>query len=423
MLHPSQRNPSALTGEYDAARGFPTWAFFIASMCMPGTPGELRAEIAQVNSLAELQTLLDQKWTDPATSAIYPPGLDFTTTLPVVSYTPGFDTAFLAGLTPGVRAGGVEVRSGYVRESSVAPLARYWYGAGPQPLAVTGFQAGYDPVQWVLNRFPPPPGLTAPELELYVSERRLSRQTMAFILLAAADVPAYEAAILAQHIALPPSLSESDLALVKLEYNSSSGLFSARVHAPEDVDYLGVYETLDLLNPFPWTPLGTVLHTVDPMTFEYNPVEAENTLILANHYIDDDLDGIPDAMEDLHLGTNPEAWDSDGDGMSDYDEIYIHETDPHTAQDWDADNDSLLDPWELQNFGNLTPLPGEDPDSDGLTNLDEQTFKLNPLVNDFAGGMRTHVFQYDNANRLTGVTGRLPEDIEYDAEGNIISHQ
>lgn len=37
----------------------------------------------------------------------------------------------------------------------------------------------------------------------------------------------------------------------------------------------------------------------------------------------------------------------------------------------DSDNDGLPDWWELQYFGSLAPQPGDDPDGDGLTNLEE----------------------------------------------------
>lgn len=53
----------------------------------------------------------------------------------------------------------------------------------------------------------------------------------------------------------------------------------------------------------------------------------------------------------------------------------------------DSDNDGLLDPWELQYFPNtgLAALPGDDPDQDGSTNLNEQAKKTDPTQADTDG--------------------------------------
>ena len=43
--------------------------------------------------------------------------------------------------------------------------------------------------------------------------------------------------------------------------------------------------------------------------------------------LDFDGDGLADDYEQSH-GTDPHNWDTDGDGFSDFDEMWIHETDP-----------------------------------------------------------------------------------------------
>jgi hypothetical protein len=74
---------------------------------------------------------------------------------------------------------------------------------------------------------------------------------------------------------------------------------------------------------------------------------------------DDDIDGdgIPNDEEE-ELGTNPFDPDSDGDGLTDLDEIDIHGTDP---LDPDTDGDGLSDGDEVNVHG-TNPL---DPDTDG----------------------------------------------------------
>lgn len=80
---------------------------------------------------------------------------------------------------------------------------------------------------------------------------------------------------------------------------------------------------------------------------------------------DSDKDGLPDAYENM-IGTNPLKADTDGDGLSDYEELYITNTDPLKA---DTDGNGILD-------GN------EDLDSDGLTNIQEIKYGTDPLISD-----------------------------------------
>ncbi|MCM1083311.1 MAG: VWA domain-containing protein [Clostridium sp.] len=72
---------------------------------------------------------------------------------------------------------------------------------------------------------------------------------------------------------------------------------------------------------------------------------------------DTDNNGIPDGDEDLdldnltnleeyQLGTHPLYVDSDGDGLSDYDEIYLYFTNPNEK---DTDDDGANDQWESEN--------------------------------------------------------------------------
>ena len=77
---------------------------------------------------------------------------------------------------------------------------------------------------------------------------------------------------------------------------------------------------------------------------------------------DFDGDGITNYDELYTYKTDPVCVDSDGDGLSDYDELFTHKTDPNKA---DTDGDEADDYWEIQNgfdpltfnddFGNLDP--------------------------------------------------------------------
>lgn len=91
--------------------------------------------------------------------------------------------------------------------------------------------------------------------------------------------------------------------------------------------------------------------------------------------IDTDGDGISDLDEVSLYGTNPSANDSDGDGLSDGDEINVHNTDPTVA---DSDGDGLSDGDEI-NIHGTDPL-NNDTDGDGMSDGDEVASGGNPLV-------------------------------------------
>ncbi len=81
--------------------------------------------------------------------------------------------------------------------------------------------------------------------------------------------------------------------------------------------------------------------------------------------IDSDNDGLTDEME-MELGTDPNNPDTDGDGLTDGEEVNEYGTDPLEA---DTDGDGLSDGEEVNSY-NTDPL-NEDTDGDGLTDGEE----------------------------------------------------
>jgi outer membrane protein OmpA-like peptidoglycan-associated protein len=90
---------------------------------------------------------------------------------------------------------------------------------------------------------------------------------------------------------------------------------------------------------------------------------------------DSDGDAIPDGKE-MEFGTDPYKADTDGDGLSDYDEIYKYHTDPLKK---DTDGDGLSDYDEIFVY-HTDPLKA-DSDSDGFKDGEEVlTYKTDPNV-------------------------------------------
>ncbi|MBR1377177.1 MAG: hypothetical protein IJ565_05170 [Bacilli bacterium] len=82
---------------------------------------------------------------------------------------------------------------------------------------------------------------------------------------------------------------------------------------------------------------------------------------------DDDKDNVPNYLEEAY-GTNKNLADSDNDGLSDYDEIYLTNTNPTLYASYNNISDSL-----------------NDADGDGLSNKDEILYGSNPTIYDTDG--------------------------------------
>jgi len=105
--------------------------------------------------------------------------------------------------------------------------------------------------------------------------------------------------------------------------------------------------------------------------------------------LDSNTNGVQDWVE-AELAT---AGDTDGDGLSDYDEVFVHGTDPVNI---DTDGDGLDDKFEID--AGLDPNDA-DTDSDGITDWQELTETLtDPLVAEFDG-------TYEELATLSGSEG------------------
>ena len=88
--------------------------------------------------------------------------------------------------------------------------------------------------------------------------------------------------------------------------------------------------------------------------------------------------------------TDPDGDDFDYDGVTNWDEVSTHQTNPLK---WDSDDDGLPDDWEIlhgldpNDDGSTDPANGAngDPDGDGLINLDEYWYYADPNLTDTDG--------------------------------------
>lgn len=95
---------------------------------------------------------------------------------------------------------------------------------------------------------------------------------------------------------------------------------------------------------------------------------------------DNDGDGLTNGYE-KEIGTSPDRADTDGDGLSDYEEVMKYKTNPAVA---DSDGDGLSDGMEVMTH-RTKPLD-KDSDADGLTDGEEiAQFHTDPLKADTDG--------------------------------------
>jgi len=88
---------------------------------------------------------------------------------------------------------------------------------------------------------------------------------------------------------------------------------------------------------------------------------------------DPDGDSLTNA-EEYAFGTDPRNTDTDGDSISDYDEVYVYHADPNNT---DTDGDGLSDYEETHGGGTTNPFVA-DTDHDGLTDGEENALGTDP---------------------------------------------
>lgn len=177
----------------------------------------------------------------------------------------------------------------------------------------------------------------------------------------------YEAEYLCeQHMALDATLSEDQQTLT-LYWNTVTGAEQYLVYAAGDdrVFYeVGSTETGEFSLPAPYSECIHYYRVVAQT--ELGDLYSQDLRVIASYqgqlYADNDDDLLSNTLEDA-FGTSTILEDTDGDGLSDYDEVAITMTDPLV---YDSDGNGISD-------------GQEDPDGDGLTNQEERELGTAPL--------------------------------------------
>ena len=141
-------------------------------------------------------------------------------------------------------------------------------------------------------------------------------------------------------------------------------------------------------------------------------ISADNTGTDPNN-ADSDGDTLTDGDEILIHQTDPNNADSDGDTLTDGDEILIHQTDPNNT---DSDGDTILDHTEIMNGTNPNLA---DTDSDGLDDAQEITYGTDPNLADTSGdGLSDGIIVnagFDPTVDYSNLLNQRPTQASYDA--------
>jgi outer membrane protein OmpA-like peptidoglycan-associated protein len=163
--------------------------------------------------------------------------------------------------------------------------------------------------------------------------------------------------------------------LVDAYYNVTLGLTitGESCESDKDMDGLGKCEEekLGTSPKNPDTDGDGLTDGEEVMVFKTNPLST-----------DSDLDGLSDFAEIKQYKTDPLKADTDGDGLNDGEEVNKYKTDPLNV---DTDKDGLTDGDEVIKY--KTDPTMVDTDGDGLNDGEEvQNYTTNPLMKDTDGG-------------------------------------
>jgi hypothetical protein len=313
-------------------------------------------DIPVVTNLADLESIVNSTWISNSINRLMPPAKDcmYNNSLGAIAYANGFDTNFIAALTPVVLYNGsnefviypVEV----IETNNISGRIRNYYSAISTNQAVlhsTDVSIANYPVSWIENIYGEPPAyLSGLAIQDWYDACDPMRQHVLCDLLPSNSVPDY-LTMLTNSVGYYTegtntnsvlSLYSNVIAVVQCSINAEDA--ELYLHAPDDISILDVYKSTNLLEQYSWVLNAVLEHTLDPLRYVAGFDASSIYYSLGNGELDSDGDGLLDARELILFGTDPDSADSDNDGLSDGDEILIYRLDPMNS---DTDGDGVLD--------------------------------------------------------------------------------
>ena len=168
------------------------------------------------------------------------------------------------------------------------------------------------------------------------------------------------------------AISFSDCENITIYYNVFISLGETMAPPAEErsvINILWYSVSLEVGNYYSdWNGMGTYPLTGDVGSVDLYP------------FIDIDEDGLHELDEVTVYFTDPFIADSDSDGLDDGEEVNTYDTNPLLS---DSDADGMDDLWEVT-YGTdpKTDDAADDPDEDGLTNIEEFLYNTDPGNND-----------------------------------------
>ncbi|WP_210448011.1 hypothetical protein, partial [Vibrio crassostreae] len=188
-----------------------------------------------------------------------------------------------------------------------------------------------------------------------------------------------------------------------------------------NIDEITIYHT----NPASDDSDGDLLNDGIEVESGWDPTLANSDLEQQSSG-DSDGDGLSN-YEEAILGTSLTNADTDGDSYSDYTEV-LQGSDPFDSHSilpvTDSDNDGLFDIFELQYWGSIASnqTGSGDADNDGLTNLQEQVLTTNPMLADSDGDGVSDI--YEVTHGWDAIDGAIPTGgLLGDADGDNLTNQ
>lgn len=341
-----------------------------------------------LQSCTDLDAFVADQYAKLSNSIVfYPPGpFGFYDTCGVLTFSDGSDVATLTNRIPMRDRLGIATYPMSVVEKTQG-TTRVWYYLDADGIAfrTNDAPASMDAQEWVRNayRHDPPQWLTEDALRQWYEDRDRCRISLTMTLINSNSwnaILALEAAIAATNTFVVPSgpvmpPDTNHLAFAGIQSEAADLKVWVYTPASRPVALFTRTNLLGAING--WSYAGAIGAT-PAFSLWHAPNAPSNAFFHAGYNdVDSDGDGLPDALESLVLGTDPNYADTVGGSLGDYTRVLIYGLDPLADS---TVGDGIPDWWKIAH--GINPLDpdaaSQDPDGDNITNLGEYLLGTDP---------------------------------------------